>query len=122
MLCGIRRSCTRAAEGLSRDRLGAGAMHDAEGDHGQELVAARGLASSAMTFSSAVIEITPSVTAAPTTDDAAFAAASIADQAGLLRLAKQAVIRLRRTVGAPPQGAAPPPAGAPPAAGGAPPP
>ena len=49
---------------------------------------------SAMTFSTALIEITRSVAVAPVIDDAAFAAASIADQAGLLRLAKQAVIRL----------------------------
>ena len=44
MRCGVRRSGTRAAEGLPRDRLGAGEMHDTEGDHGQQLAAARGLA------------------------------------------------------------------------------
>ena len=43
---------------------------------------------STMDFSTALIEITRSVAVAPVTDDAAFAAASVADQAGLLRLAK----------------------------------
>ena len=73
---------------------------------------------SAMSFNNALIEITASLAAAPTIDAAAFAAASNADKAGLLRLAKQAVIRLRRITGAPPPGAAPPPAGALPAAAG----
>ena len=46
MRCEVRRSGTRAADGLPRDRLDAGTMHDTEGDHGQQLAAARGLASS----------------------------------------------------------------------------
>ena len=40
-----------------------------------------------MTFSTALIEITRSVAVAPVIDDAAFAAASIADKTGLRRLA-----------------------------------
>ena len=51
---------------------------------------------SAMTFGAALAEILTSVTTAPAIDVAAFAVASIADQAGLLRLAKQAIIRLRQ--------------------------
>ena len=50
---------------------------------------------SAMTFDAALAEILPSVTTAPAIDAAAFAAANISDQAGLLRLARQAVVRTR---------------------------
>ena len=48
---------------------------------------------SAMTFGAALAEILTSVTTAPATDVAAFATASITDQAGLLRLAKLGTAR-----------------------------